>query len=213
MLTKFLALLFRTDNEYQYVAHPRQTIYAILIMVMGWATMTRDNWFTFGIITFILGCLLFITIILAINWEKVTRYWETLDEFANTMIKANNPDLWYAMGFKNVPKNVTITETKQADNESGFSMKFKQLPVSPATMQLIADNVLLSGDADFTETKYGHIPGFRNIQKEFKKKGMLAQKNQANVRNGHRFNKKGYEVLYNYASESVKLELRKKETK
>lgn len=210
MIYLILSKLFPTNEEYNYVAHPRQVLWGIFIMAVGWATMIRDDWETFGLITFCIGIILSITIIVAIHWEKVTRYWETLDNFANTMIRSNNPDLWMALGFKVPPQQVRIIETIPESKEHGWKQKIHNLPVSPATMQLIADKVLLSGNTDFTSASFSHIPNFRNIQRQLKKEGLLAQKNKKNARIGYGFNKKGMDTLYEYASEGVKLELKRR---
>jgi hypothetical protein len=210
MIYWLLSKLFPSTVEYQYVAHPRQIFYGVFIMAVGCATFIRDGWEVFGVVTFILGTLLSITILLAINWDKASNYWNTLDEFAKTMIKSNNPDLWMALGFKHVPQEVTITERKE-DEQGNFSgFKFHRLPVSPATMQMIADKVLLSGNTDFVESSW-NIPNFRKIQKELKKEGLLSQKNKSNVRLGYTFNRKGIDTLYQYASEGIRMELKRKE--
>lgn len=210
MVYWILSKIFPTTSEYTYVAHPRQVLWGVFIMAVGVATFVFDGWFYFGTFTFIIGVLLSITVMLAINWDKAAGYWSTLDSFAQTMMKANNPDLWMALGFKVPPQNVMITEVKQETKDDGWQMKIHRLPVSPATMQLIADKVLLSGNTDFIETTYKNIPNFRKIQKELKKEGLLTPKNKSNVRMGYSFNKKGIDTLYQYASEGIRLELKRR---
>ena len=198
------------NTEYHYVAHPRQVFYGVFLMAVGCATFIRDGWVWFGFITFIIGLCLSITVILAINWDKASNYWNTLDSFAQTMMKSNNPDLWQALGFKYPPQQVTITEVKQADNDSGYQMKFHRIPISPATMQMIADKVLMSGNTDFIEDNYSNVPNIRKVRKLLKDDGLLSPKNKKNVRLGYTFNKKGIDSLYQYASEGIKLELKRR---
>lgn len=205
-----LSKLFPARSEYVYVAHPRQIFYGIFIMAVGWATMTRDHWFTFGISVFIIGIILSIVIMIAIAWEKVIRYWEILDQFANTMIKANNPDLWQALGFKSPPQQVEIIETSEETKDEGWRMKIHRLPVSPAVMQSIADKVIYSGKTDFIEADFTNVPNIRKVKNELKAKGLLSPKNKKNVRLGYTFNKKGMDVLYEYASEVIKMEVKRR---
>ena len=211
MVYKLLGKIFRSQDAYAYVAYPAHAMWGLFVMLVGYVAIIRDGWMIFGIITFILGIGLFITVIISINWENVIRYWSTLDQFANTMTKANNPDLWQALGFKTPPSQVLIEERKtdERGNFTGFTMYRPN--VSPATMQMIADKVLMSGNSDFIETNYSNVPNFRKIQKQFRKDGLLSQKNNSNPRLGYTFNRKGIDTLYQFASESIKMELKRRE--
>lgn len=211
MVYKLLSILFKSDYSYvRYTPKHQDLVYSVLMMALGTMTFVRDGWHYFGMITFALGASLGLVIIIGIAWDKAIEYWSTLDQFANTMMKSNNPDLWMALGFKAPPNQVTIQEVKQADHESGFSMKFHKLPVSPAIMQSIADKVLLSGNTDFIETGYKNIPNIRKVRDKLKAEGLLSPKNNKNVRLGYTFNRKGLDTLYEYASEGIKLELKRR---
>lgn len=206
-----MSYLFHNDDYYRWTAKPHQLIWSLLFMAVGTVTFTRDNWVIFGVASFILGAGLGIIIVLGMLWDKMIEYWDTLDSFANTMIKSNNPDLWQALGFKNPPSQIMITERKEADRESGFQMKFKQIPVSPATMQSVADKVLMTGKTEFTEEDYSSlVKNFRKVRKYMKDNGYIAPKNKRNVHLGYTFTKKGIDTLYEYASEGVKLELKRR---
>lgn len=209
MIYKVIGYLFRNDYG-TYKAKPYHVAWALFVMAIGTVTFVYDGWAVFGIATFIIGALLGIAIVFSVAWEKRTEYWETVTSFAQVMIKSNNPDLWQALGFKNPPQQVTIQEVKQADNESGYQVKFHKVPVSPSVMQLIADTVLHSGKNDFIESDYGHIPNIRKVRDKLKEQGLISPRNKKNVRLGYTFNKKGLEVLYQYASEGVKLELKRR---
>lgn len=209
MIYKVMAYLFRNDDN-SYHAKPHHLIWSLLFMAVGVVTFTYDDWHLFGVCSFILGSGLGVIIVLGMLWDKVTEYWSTLDSFANTMMKSNNPDLWMALGFKVPPSQVMITETKEADNDGGYSMKIHRIPVSPAVMQSIADKVLLSGNTDFIETNFSNIPNIRKVRNHLKAEGLLSPKNKKNVRLGYTFNRKGIDSLYQYASEGIRLELKRR---
>lgn len=146
-------------------------------------------------------------ITVGILWDKMIEYWSTLDSFAVTMIRSNNPDLWQALGFKVPPNQVMITEV---NNNDGFPQyKMNRIPVSPAVMQSIADKVFLSGKTDFIETNF-NIPNYRKVKKHLKDNGYIAPANKKNVRLGYTFTKKGIDALYEYASEGIKIELNRR---
>lgn len=211
MLSKVMSFLFRSDMEYRYTPKPQHLLWSFFYMFAGgYIIVYYERLWILGIFTFIMGVGAGLVILLAMGWEKATEYWSTLDSFANTMIKSNNPDLWQALGFKVPPQQVQITERKTDDkgNFTGFS--FKQLPVSPAVMQSIADKVLLSGNTDFIETNFRNVPNYRKVQKELKKEGYILQKNKNNPRLGYTFSRKGIDTLYQYVSEGVKLELKRR---
>src|SRR3990172_271346 len=212
MLYRLIAYLFHDDDIYRYTAKPWHIVYPMLMLAVGSVTFGY-GWFFFGLVMSMLGIALGISITFAISWDKSIEYWSMLNEFARTMIKSNNPDLWEAMGFKHPPHQIMITETKQADNESGFSMKFHRLPISPAVMQSVADKVLMSGRGEFpAENSHlgKNIPNYRKVKKYLKENRYIIPTNPKNERLGYSFNRKGLDALYEYASESIKLELKRK---
>lgn len=208
MIVQLLGKLFSSSYLDKYVAHPIHLLWSLLIMAIGVITFTENGYF--GAASFILGGILGISICVSIAWEKSIEYWNTVTEFANVMMKSNNPDLWQALGFKAPPQQVIVKEVKEASTDNGWQMKIHRLPVSPATMQLVADTVLHSGNTDFIESDFAHIPNIRKIRNHLKAEGLLSPKNKKNVRLGYTFNRKGLDTLYQYASEGVKLELRKR---
>lgn len=215
MVYKILSKLFSKDYAGRYNPHPVQMVYPIFIMAIGWMALTRDGWIVFGISVFALGLLLGVTIIMAINWDKVTEYWEQINEHIKLMMKVNDPDIWQALGYKKAPSIARIEE-RVIDEKGNFQgFKFREVDLSPATLQLIADNVL-SGKK-FSETNMAKLisaPKFRKIQKKWKKDGYLkpnvVKDGKEVPTQGYSFSRKGIDMLYEYASEGVKLELKKK---
>lgn len=203
MLLKILAFIFARDN-YEDRYHPKKwdVFISIPIMTGGYYIAVFQEMTVLGISIFLLGFLLGLSIILGLNWEWIIRYWEVINEHVAWMDKHNNPDLWYALGYKEIPEKVRVIENL---NDSQ-TLKFKELPLSPVTMNMIANKVIGTKNFDFTQELYGKlIPNFRKIQKELKEKGYLVPKNPKNVRNGYRFNRKGADVLYEFASENMKI--------
>jgi len=179
-------------------------------MFVGTFAFIYYDWIAFGIVSFILGAGLGVAIVLGIGWDKATEYWSTLDSFAQTMIRSNNPDLWQALGFKNPPAKIMIEERKTDERGNFTGFRYNPIPVSPAVMQSIADKVLMTGKTEFVETDYSHIPNIRKVRNELKQKGYIIPKNKKNVRLGYTWNKKGLDVLYQYASEQIKMELNRR---
>lgn len=203
MILKILAFLFaRNDFEGRY--HPKLWDVFISIPVMGggYYIAVFQEMTLLGMCIFALGFLLGLSIIFGLNWEWVIRYWEVINEHIAWMDKHNNPELWYALGYKEIPKKVRVIENMN----DGHTLRFKDMPLSPTIMNMIANKAIGNKNYDFTEELYGKlIPNFRKVRKDFKEKGYLVPKNPKNVRNGYRWNKKGFDVLYEFASENVKL--------
>jgi len=208
-----MSILFGDNPFSTYKAHPLDMLYSLLMLGVGVVTMYQERLYAFGVVTFVLGTLLGISIILAINWEKVIQYWYTVDEFARTMSKVNNPELWEALGFTAPERSVKITEKQ--DHGQGFTtLKFHDAPVSPAIMQCIADAVLTG--APFSENEFVKRrkvisgPKFRKLQQlATSKDKQWARANSArDNRQGFSLTRKGKQVFYGFASQSVKMKLK-----
>lgn len=210
MIYKWMSFLFRNDMDYRYTPKPSHLIWSVFYMAVGIVSFVNYDWYIFGVMTFILGLGLGAVIILGMLWDKSIEYWSTLESFANTMIRSNNPDLWMALGFKNPPSQITIEERKTDDKGNFAGFRYNPIPVSPATMQLIADTVLHTGKTEFTEDDFSHVPNIRKVRNHLKEKGYIVPKNSKNVRLGYTWNKKGLDVLYEFASESIKMELKRR---
>lgn len=206
MLYNILSKLFKQDElQARYTPYPIHLSYSLLLMASGTVSMFQNDWITFGVITFILGTLLGLTIIIGMNWDKAIEYWQVINEHIAWMSKVNNPELWYALGYKQVPQSIQVIE--QEDRGQGFvTTRINNLPVSPAKMNLLANKVLGSGKLDFTEEEYGRlIPNFRQFRKDWIAQGKLVQKNKNNKRSGYVLSRKGLQVIYEFASDNMKL--------
>jgi hypothetical protein len=207
MLSSLLSKLFRQDVfESRYMPKPFHLLYSLLFMGVGTVTFF-DGWGWFGVCSFLLGLFLGITIITGMNWEWVISYWEEINKHIEWMDKHPDPELWYAIGYKKVPSSVRVIE----DLNEGNTTRYRELPVSPAKMNILANKVLMSGKTTFSEKEYSSlVPNFRKVQKDWKEKGYLKQNNQTNKRLGYSFTKKGMQVLYEFASDEFKLSLKEK---
>jgi len=210
MIYKWLAVLFNPRYTDGYKAHPLHVVFSLFIMAVGTATFVRDGWAVFGTVAFIIGAGLGFSIVIGIGWDKSIEYWSTLESFANVMIKSNNPDLWMALGFKAPPSKIMIEERKTDDKGNFTGFRYNPIPVSPAIMQSIADKVLMTGKTEFLESDYANIPNIRKVRNELKEKGYIIPKNKKNVRLGYTWNKKGLDILYEYASDGIKMELKRR---
>lgn len=206
MLYNILSKLFKQDElQARYTPYPIHLSYSLLLMGTGTVSMFQNGWIMFGVITFILGALLGLTIIIGMNWDKIIEYWQTINEHIAWMNKVNNPELWYALGYKQVPQSIQVIE--QEDKGQGFiTTRINNLPISPVKMNQLANKVLGSGRLDFTEEEYGRlIPNFRQFRKDWITQGKLVQKNKNNKRSGYVLSRKGLQVIYEFASDTMKL--------
>jgi predicted transcriptional regulator len=209
MLNKLFITLFGQSAYNRYTAKPFHLWYPLLIMATGTATFMQDGWSVFGIFTFILGAGLGVVIVLAIEWDKVIEYWENINHHVELMNRVKDPDIWYALGYKKPPQSVRVIE--DIDHGQGFiQTKIHDMSMSPTIMQAIA-NAVLSGNP-FSENeivnkrKIISAPKFRVLQKDMEQKQMLKPHNKKRRNQGFALTKKGLDIMYEYASESVKLE-------
>jgi hypothetical protein len=212
MLFWLFSKLFGDEIMGRYVGRPQHALFGLFIMTVGFVTTVRDNWFIFGITTFILGVLLFLAIVINIAWMPVIEYWFTINEHIRIMSKINNPDLWYALGYKQVPQSVTIEERE--DTGQGFyNTHIRNIPISPASMSMIANKVLNSGNTKFSETEYARlIPNFRKVRKDWhENKGYVKLANSKNPRLGYQWTKKGIDMLYEFKSIGIELKIKGEE--
>lgn len=215
MIYQLLGKLFHSGYLDRYTPHPIHGVWAMLIMAVGVVTFVRDGWMIFGMTSFMLGAALGFATVLSMLWEKSIQYWQAIADVFEKAGRVTDPiaraEILQSMGYKVIPNQmITIHEVREETKEHGWQKLTHRVPVSPTVMQLIADKVLMSGNTDFIETNFSNIPNFRKVHKELKAKGLLSQKNNKNVRLGYTFNRKGLDTLYEYASEGVKLELRKR---
>lgn len=213
MLYNLLGKLFRQDvYSNRFTPTHWHLFYAVALLFIGSGAIAYD-WIAFGLITFIFGIGLGATVLIGINWDKAIEYWAEIAHVLEAAGRIKDPvaraEILQSMGYNVTPQSITIIETEAETNEHGWQQKIGQLPVPASVMQIIADKVLMSGKASFTEPQYKTvIPNYRKVQKELKEKKYLIK-----TKDGHVFNKKGIEALYEYASESVKLEMKRKRDK
>jgi hypothetical protein len=219
MLYKVFGFLLKNDGLYKYTPHPIHFFYVLLLLGVGTATL-KIGWYFVGFMSSLFGVLLGITIILGMNWEKATAYWEAIASVFDAAVKIKDSTTRYellkSMGYKVLPSQVEIIETRQDEYGIFQGQSIKRYPISPAIMQTIADKVLGeyitkgSVEFDFKEDKFDFVPRLRQVKNKFKEDNLITAKNKKNVRLGYRWTRKGIDELYQYASEGVKLELKRK---
>ena len=205
MLFNLLNKLFGNDYlDIRYSPKPKDMFVAVLLMGTGIASLSLSPFMWIGILIVLLGFGLGVTILLCMNWEKVIEYWATINEHIKLMEKSRNPDLWLALGYKHVPQSVQIIE--QEDKGQGFvTTRMIETNIPPAKMNILANKVL-EGKHIFSEAEYSAIvPGYREVKKKWTDKGYLKQIHKDNPRLGHSFTRKGMTMLYQFASDEIKL--------
>ena len=210
-----LEALFGPSVFDAYVPKPRHLFYAVLMLAVGNRAIFFDGWFWFGLVTFLLGTGLGISIMISIPVYMYSEYWTKADYSIRSLkgtiqilSKTNNPDIWEAFGLTAPMQEVEIIE--QANIEYGIprTTRFHRLPVSPAILQTIAD-IILSGQGNFSEDEIVNkrkllpAPKFRELQDKMEGDGMLELRNKANPRQGYTTTPRGALVLYEAASPSV----------
>jgi hypothetical protein len=205
MIYTILSKLFSNEMQGEYYAKPIHLFYSVLFMATGTISFFYDGWVIFGVSVFTLALLLGLSIVFCMNWQKIIDYWTVINEHVILMNKSTNPDLWYALGYNKPPNKIQVIE--QEDNGQGFTTThITDVLVSPAKMNQVANKVLGSGKLDFTEEVYGSlIPNFRQFRKDWISKGRLVQKNKKNKKSGYVLSRKGLQVMYEYASDNIKL--------
>lgn len=200
--------------------HPKPIdlyFYPLPLMLVGTITFIRDGWFWFGTISFILGVGLGVAIVLGTIWDKVIEYWEKIDNTLETIYKIKDVqirnDVRKVLGFSEIPERITIAEN--IDNGQGFiSTKLHDLPITTSELQVISD-VVLSG-SPFSENelvskrKILSAPKFRKLHKALEDKSFIKPHNVNRRNQGFTVTHKGRSMMYQYASESVKLGLQEK---
>lgn len=205
MIYNILSKLFaRNEFENEYRVRHSHLVYSILIMAVGTYSWFYPGWEMFGTLLLILGFGLGISILICVNWDKVIDYWDTLNEHIRLMNKSN-PDIWVALGYSKPATSVQVIE--QEDKGQGFiTTRIRDLPISPTQMNMVANKFLGSGSTDLPEQIYGNIiPNFRLVRKQWIKEGILVPKNKKNVRSGYCVSRKGLNMMYQFASEHMKL--------
>lgn len=212
-----MRLLFHDDDYYRYTPKPWHLFYSLLTMAVGTVTMAHD-WIAFGIASFTLGLALGVIIIVGMGWDKSIEYWTRIEFVIEAVSKMKDPTARYellrSMGYQLIPSQVEVIETRRDDKGIFQGMSIKRLPIPAIVLQTVADKVLNSGKSIFPaeDSQLGKsIPKYRQVKKYLKDNGYLVAINPDNVRLGYAFTKNGVSILYEYASEGVKLELKRKE--
>lgn len=206
MLYIILGKLFKSDPfDTRYTPKPLHLAYSLLFVAVGIKSVNSYDWIYFGLFSTFIGSLLGITIILGMNWDKAIEYWMTINYNIKLMMKVKDPDIWIALGYKSIPQSVNVVETE--DTGQGFiATRYKNYHISPSRLNLVSNKVLGTGKATFTEDDYSAlIPNFRKVRREWIKDGYVTPLHKDNPRLGYAFSKKGMDMIYQFASDSVKL--------
>lgn len=203
-MSNFLKNFFTAVRFEDYIVRPHHMFYAVIIMAGGWKCILTKDWETFGVIVFIIGVLFSGVIMLGISWRGPIAYWERIEQAVNALNRIKDPAVWTALGFKRIPEVATVIEKRYDDKGIFTGLSKIKVPVNPSMMNMIANEVLMSGSLDFTEEKYkSKIKNFRSVKKDFKEKGYVAPINKNNVKLGYVWTKKGIDVIYEYADITV----------
>lgn len=215
MLYTLLSKLFKSDTfEGYYLPKPIHIIIALFVIGIGASILYYDGWALLGWMVIFLGFILGLSISFCLAYEPINRYWENVQQVTSTLLKSNNPAVfewaYKIFGLKmDVKQQVTIREDKET-GQGFFNTHISRPPIPDLNMNQVANKVIsqfiVDGNLDFTEDAYGRlIPNFRNFRKQWIKEGKLVPKNKSNKKNGYRLSKKGYDVIYAFASDSIKL--------
>lgn len=206
-----LKRLFLSLVEEERIPHVKHIIYPCLMIAVGYRTLFIDHWYAFGLTFFSLGILFALVIMFAIAWRGPIEYWQKIKEVTEQLNKIKSPEVWHALGFKQLPQQATIVQNLNDEKGNLVTTKYlKPSSLTPTTLNQIANKVILSKNYDFTQEIYGNlIPNFRKVQAEMKKLGYISPKNSKNVRKGYRINRKGFDLCYQYADEIIKLTAKK----
>lgn len=199
-----------------YVPHVRHVVYPVLMLAAGFKCLNVYQWEVFGLIMIISGSLLMLVIIVGIGWRGPIEYWRQIEQNIKIMLKINDPQVWVALGFKEIPEIVTTKEYIEAPTANSLpTIRYTRAPANDViVLNTIANKVLLSGKADFTEELYGRIVkgkykgGWKAFVNDFKNKGYVTKANK-HPKSKHVLTRKGLNHVYNFADEAIKLQITK----
>jgi len=195
-----------------YEPHPKHTLIAALYIAVGYIAIIREGWIAFGLIMIGMGIITWLVVNATIVIKSYQDYWSEINSFLQLAMKTNNPHIWTIFGMQPPPTEVKVMVKDTSKGEAYPSYQFQGLPVSPHIMRVIADGVLTGKPFSENEwTKNKIVPGtkFRKLQKLFKDKDFIRPNNTRSNNLGYSLTRKGQQVLYEFASESVKQELKK----
>lgn len=197
--------LFQKTSYEDYIPRPGHILYSLLFMVLGYVCMLDFETITIGVFVFGVGVIHGIAVSIGIAWRGPIAYWEQIEKTIWVMMKINSPEIWHAMGFKEIPQTVIIQEKRTDEHGQFQGMTVKKVPaIDPAMLNSIANTVLMSETLDFTEELYKtKVKNWRKTQKEFKENGWITPKNKRNVRGGYMFTRKGVQIMYEYADANI----------
>jgi len=201
-----------------YHPHPKHIFISILIIAMGFATAIMDGWLWFGVIVISIGIMTAIAINVRLTVEGYRDYWAEIGYTFDTVLKIKDPAIQNVIfeffGFTPPSNRIQIVDREDL-GQGSFSMKFKELPVSTHIMQAIADAVLTG--MSFSEKEISNrkklvsSPKFRKLQATMREQNMLKPNNSKSNQMGFSLTRKGTEIMYQFASESVKQQLKERE--
>lgn len=200
----------------EYVPHVRHVLYPILMGAAGWKCLTVYQWEVFGALVVWGAALLFLVIVLGIAWRGPIEYWDKIESVTKVLLKINKPEVWYALGFKEIP-SITIKEYIEPKTPNSLpTIHYTRTPApNVVVLNTIANKVIMSQRTDFTEALYGNIVkgsgvkgGWAAFIDDFKKKG-FAKKESAHPKAKHVLTHKGLQHLYQFADNAIKLQIEK----
>jgi hypothetical protein len=174
----------------------------------------------FGVIVIILSIITWLVIDLSIVLDRYKDYWSEIGYTFEIIQRIKDVSIqntiFQFFGFTPPPDKIQVIETEHT-GQGFFTMKMKELPVSPHIMQAIADHVLtgtpFSEPALAGRGKVVSVNKFRQLSKKLKEQSAIKANSTASNNLGYSLTRKGQQIFYAYASESVKQQLKEKGVK
>ena len=182
----------------------------VLLLAIGTVSMFNNGWFIFGLIVSLIGAFSSVTTAWAVPVYQYGIYWERVKDAIKVINATNDPEILAHFGFKRPAQQIEIIENTNLEHGQYRTTRFGTLNISPAILQAIAD-IILSGQGNFSEEEIVNkrkllpAPKFRELQDEMEQKNILELRNKNNPRQGYAPTPKGTLVLYEAASESVRM--------
>lgn len=182
------------------------------IVVSAIVCALLPTWQTIIAFVVITGISVFISrwimIIGVINAEE--DYWMYVGSSIEKLKKAE-PEIWAALGFKEVPIHATIeTTVREAETPEHtnpyHTSRYDGVPISPVRLQVFADGIL-SGRKTLSEGSWkGVIPGpkYREFQDWMEDKNLIAKVNPEARTQGYILTETGETWLLEHASPNIK---------
>lgn len=200
-----------------YTPHPaHQFIPFGMLLIAAVIATAFPSWITalVFIAVFISAVVTCVWIAIAGKVREETDYWERIG-WDIQELRRSDPEIWQALGFMNPPERVKVdvNVTGEPEESPYYALNSFTLNISPAKMETFA-NAIITGAKTLSEGDWagdGKLFGskeFRKFKHELLRGGFTIQNNLKDSRQGFSLTKKGEMLMYHYASEGVKSDVR-----